>query len=534
MRTRHKIWSAVTAAVMVAGGVLLPATAASAAPGGVITVTDEYFTPGSWGDGIDYTLTGFAPGTEVEVLVTEQEQNSSASSPTRVTVDDTGAYAGKWTPSGITPELPGENGLPSYSMSARGAEGTDPIEATAVPLVIQEEPPAAPRDAVLEIADTTFPETENWTEPIVYTGSGFTPGATVTVMLDASRGSSGESIPFEATADTEGRISGQIVPPAGFAAVAPDDSGYPQYSVRAVEYPEGGGDPVAQSPLVALTIEPSPEPEPEPVHPVLVVTDTVFTAGSWGNGITYRGSGFTPNAEVFVALETTGAEGANFDFITVTADANGNVSGTFLPQRIAAELPDESGDPRYYFYLVQEEPVLSFSNEFELTVVEDESTAPFIGAPEYVLISDLAEGVRFPFANFGAEEEVLFAVYTYENGERVYLAEGSVNSDADGSGVVEFAIEGLTADTPLFIELDGLDSGIFAQRAFTAVAALPTDPGTGGPVTPAPAAQGPGRLVNTGMDVATANTAGLAALVLLLVGGGAFVAAQRARRSEQK
>ena len=534
MRTRHKIWSAVTAALMVGGGVLLPATAASAAPTGTITVADEYFTPGSWGDGIDYTISGFTPNTQVQLLLSKIEADNAIADFTFVTVDDTGALTGKWASSSIAPELPGPSGFPHYTIRANSTPGTDPIEAPAVPLVIQEAP-AGPREAVLEIADATFAETANWTEPIVYTGSGFTPGATVTVALSVSSSpSSGDSIPTQTTADDQGNISGQIVPGAGFAATPPDDSGYPRYSVGATEYPEGGGDPIAQSEWVSLTIEPAPEPEPEPVTPVIVVTDTVFTAGSWGTGIAYRGTGFSPNAEVFVVLEATRAGSPEFEFITVTADANGNVSGTFLPQELAAELPDESGDPQYYFYLGQEEPAFGISNEIRLTVVEDAATAPRIGGPELVLISDLADGVQFPFTNFGSEEEVAFVVYRYENGDRVNVATGTVISNASGAGVVEFSIDGLTADTPLFITLEGLDSGLFADRSFTAVAALPTDPGTEVPVTPAPAGQGPSRLATAGMDLATANTAGLAALVLLFVGGGAFVAARHARRSEQK
>ncbi|PJJ73588.1 hypothetical protein CLV46_3181 [Diaminobutyricimonas aerilata] len=533
MRTRHKFWSAVTAALMVGGGVLLPATAASAAPTGEITVADDYFVPGSWGDGIDYTISGFTPDSQVQLLLSRIEQNSSIADFTFVTVDSTGSFTGKWASGAISPELPGESGYPRYTISANSTSG-DPIEAPAVPLVIQEAP-AGPREAVLEIADTTFPETANWTEPIVFTGSGFTPGATVTVTLNVSSSpSGGDSVPFQVTANEQGEITGELVPGAGFAATPPGDSGYPQYSVGATEYPEGGGDPVAQSEWVNLTIEPAPEPEPEPVTPVIVVTDTVFTAGSWGTGIAYRGTGFSPNAEVFVVLEATRVGSPEYEFITVTADANGNVSGTFLPQEIAAELPDDSGNPQYYFYLGQEEPTFGISNEIRLSVVEDAATAPRVGGPELVQISDLADGVQFPFANFGPEEEVAFVVYRYENGERVNVATGTATSNADGAGVVEFSVDGLTADTALFISLEGLDSGLTAERSFTAVVALPTDPGTGGPAAPAPAAQSPARLVNTGMDLATANTAGLAALVLLLVGGGAFVAARQVRRSEQK
>jgi hypothetical protein len=123
----------------------------------------------------------------------------------------------------------------------------------------------------------------------------------------------------------------------------------------------GDGAPVVPVPT---TSSPTPEPTappttapPVPVTPTLTVGDAVFSPGDWGAGVTANLSGFAPNTEYALSIDSryrgeSGPDAARPYFsvfsspVTVTTDPNGAASLTWTPDVFPQNFT-ESGESGY-------------------------------------------------------------------------------------------------------------------------------------------------------------------------------------------
>lgn len=292
-----------------------------------IWVPTIQYRPGDtgWDYGIEFTGSGWTTGETVVVTLIEEHADGTAETwPQEYVADaDYGIFGVLTPPASMAPVAPDEDGFPKYRIVA--VEPSTERESNTVQLIVSGPP-------VIVVPTISLPVTsfeqgdETWGGGIIVDGSGWTPGANVTVHLTRAAGpSAGESESYPVVADGDGRISAFLTP--GLIPELPGPGGYPLFSVIAEESVDGG---LATSNIVALTITESDDQEP-PVYTPSIVVAPSFTIRELEEGLTIPYSGFGPGEGVQFTLY----DGMRTILDTTTQPADesgaGSVDVTFDP-----------------------------------------------------------------------------------------------------------------------------------------------------------------------------------------------------------
>ena len=206
----------------------------------------------------------------------------------------------------------------------------------------------------------------------------------------------------------------------------------------------------------------------EPATPIISVTDSTFTLGSWGDGLEISGTGFEAGAEVTLKLWGTDTDVVTLrDHSTVVADDAGSFSEeVWLPD---AELVAGDG-----YSLNATEDEQTFSNTVDLIVL---APAGIITDPTTLTTRQLADtGVAIHAAGFAPGEIVsVRAVYAE--------ADESDQFTADINGVIGWSEtwHGTLSAGTITYTLTGAESG-HVESATVAVTGETITVGGGGEV----------------------------------------------------
>jgi LPXTG-motif cell wall-anchored protein len=261
----------------------------------------------------------------------------------------------------------------------------------------------------------------------------------------------------------------------------------------------------------------------------LVLANTTYTAGNWGEGISFTGENYTPGATVSVVVfrgEDAAEIETSYAKQDVVADATGTISGSFAPTAIRpmAELPEGSHAGVAAVYA--DGGAVTF-----LTILPFVPNAQTVTVDPICLSGDAARdpGVMIGATGFGQFEEGITYSVVDAAGTPVQGAEGrTLTADETGSLPAQpltlYSTAGNIPDGQYTITFVGsvTTAGVFQVGPCDAPAA----PGTVEPaaVEPVAAVSAAPQLANTGTSDAGMVVGGSALLLLL---GAALVAVRR-------
>jgi len=301
MRIRSKLLAVVAAASLSVGGVFVSATAATAAedlPFEVPNTTFEAYDT-TWGGGIEFSSSGWTPGATVELnLSVAITENSGGGTVAEFVADSEGNIAGVYTPD-ITPYAPSGSGYPQHTLYAI-ERGADAIVNSSVRVPLTIVPGSIEPLPTIEVpANANIPEGDTWGSGIYITGTEWQAESSITVTVQ--RTNSDDSVDEwsqEVITNSLGSF-GVIANPEGLPPVAPDDEGFPKYTVFAEQVQNGE---VVHSNEISLLIVPS---DPGTFHPS-IYAEPSYTAAELMDEVVIPFAGFKPNEDIlFTLIEVT-------------------------------------------------------------------------------------------------------------------------------------------------------------------------------------------------------------------------------------
>jgi LPXTG-motif cell wall-anchored protein len=254
----------------------------------------------------------------------------------------------------------------------------------------------------------------------------------------------------------------------------------------------------------------------------LVVANTTYTAGSWGDGVSFTGENYLPGATVEVTVGAgNDVSGEAYGSIEVVATPEGLISGVLTSDDLAPSTTLPEG------FTASVSSNYEIEDEFFGAVVEIE-ILPFVAAAQNVIVDPIClsgdavreTGVSVFATGFGQFEEITYSVVD-ANGTVVPGDDSTLTTDETGSvGPAPLTLFSTAGNIP-----DGSYTITFVGSVTTAgvFAVGPCD----APVVPAvPAAVVPAapQLANTGSSDAGILVGGSALLMLV---GAALVVARR-------
>lgn len=226
-----------------------------------------------------------------------------------------------------------------------------------------------------------------------------------------------------------------------------------------------------------------------PGDPVLAVTNTTFSAGSWGTGVEFTVTGVPADIDTVTLYVGSSGEmgGGEVGHLDVTRSAGDVFTGTVIP----ADTPimaGPSGYPKYFAAAryILDDPATEWldmvqSNSVELTITEGMS----VTGPESATVAQLAAGVELQFKGFVPNEQLAGEILMLDVDNNTWTEIGVFQTTvgADGSGVGTLTI----TNAPVGAHFRVLAAGQLGEVMYyvQAVAEAPVDNGNGGATPPA-------------------------------------------------
>jgi LPXTG-motif cell wall-anchored protein len=265
----------------------------------------------------------------------------------------------------------------------------------------------------------------------------------------------------------------------------------------------------------------------------LVLANSTYTAGNWGEGISFTGENFTPGATVSVWVAISHPDLPKSGVLAsqeVVADAAGAISGSFAPTDIEPVAPLAEGE-RVDLVAVYEVSNGTSGAFAEITILPFVPNAQTVTVDPICLSGDAARdpGVMIGATGFGQFEEGITYSVVDAAGTPVQGAEGqTLTADETGSLAPQpltlYSTAGNIPDGQYTITFVGsvTTAGVFQVGPCDA----PATPGAVEPaaVEPAAVVSAAPQLANTGSSDTGLLVSGSA---LLLLVGAALVAARR-------
>jgi LPXTG-motif cell wall-anchored protein len=261
----------------------------------------------------------------------------------------------------------------------------------------------------------------------------------------------------------------------------------------------------------------------------LVLANSTYTAGNWGEGISFTGENYTPGATVTVVV-FRGEDGAEFETSYakqfVVADATGSISGSFAPDAILPMTALPEGFHAGVAAVYDDGGKVTF-----LDILPFVPNAQTVTVDPICLSGDAARdpGVMIGATGFGQFEEGITYSVVDAAGTPVPGSEGlTLTADETGSlpakALTLYSSAGNIADGQYTITFVGsvTTAGVFQIGPCDAPAAPAGDPAAAEPAAAVSAAP---QLANTGSSDMGMLVSGSA--LLLLVGAGLVVARRR-------
>jgi LPXTG-motif cell wall-anchored protein len=256
----------------------------------------------------------------------------------------------------------------------------------------------------------------------------------------------------------------------------------------------------------------------------LVLANSTYTAGSWGEGVSFTGANYVPGATVEVGVAVgNGVSGDTYGSIEVVATDGGLISGVLTSDDLAPSttLQDGFTASAYSSYEIEGE---FFGAAAPIEIL------PFVPAAQNVIIDPICltgdavreTGVSVFATGFGQFEEITYAV-TDAAGNVVPGDDSALTTDETGSvGPAPLTLFSTAGNIP-----DGVYTITFTGSVTTA--GLITIGNCEVPVVPAEVVPAAPQLANTGSSDAGILVGGSA---LLLLVGAALVVARRRQNAD--
>lgn len=235
-----------------------------------------------------------------------------------------------------------------------------------------------------------------------------------------------------------------------------------------------------------------------PGEPTVVLANSTFKAGSWGDGVQFTVTDVREGVEtVELSVGSMGENGGGLVAEPVEAERqeDGSFTGTVLPDADTPPVaPDANGFPRYtatagYEYIDENGDEQIATTSVELTITEGVS----VTGPAEATVGELAAGVPLQFQGFNSNETVTGDIryFNAETGEEESIGDFSATLGQNGAGEGVLTITGASVGHQFRVVASGEEGTV--SHYITVVEGSDEGPGDedGDDETPAPTPEQP-------------------------------------------